>query len=174
MVYCENCGHEMSEAAVYCPNCGHPNRSAPPPAPAYRYAGFWIRVLGGIIDGIILGVVGFLFVPGYFVARAARRRTRVFNVGFFFPQFPSTLVSFLYSWLMIGLNDGRTIGAMVVGIKVIRPDGSRVDLGTAAIRQGMAIVSGIPLGLGYFWMLWDREKRTWHDIVANTRVVYYR
>ncbi|MFT5223920.1 MAG: putative RDD family membrane protein YckC, partial [Glaciecola sp.] len=25
--------------------------------------------------------------------------------------------------------------------------------------------------LGYLWMLWDREKRTWHDIVVNVRVV---
>ena len=25
--------------------------------------------------------------------------------------------------------------------------------------------------LGYFWMLWDREKQTWHDKFANDVVV---
>jgi uncharacterized RDD family membrane protein YckC len=35
----------------------------------------------------------------------------------------------------------------------------------------MKIVSGIPFDLGYFWMLWDKEKQTWHDKVANDVVV---
>jgi uncharacterized RDD family membrane protein YckC len=25
--------------------------------------------------------------------------------------------------------------------------------------------------LGVFWMLWDRRKQTWHDMVANSLVV---
>ena len=25
--------------------------------------------------------------------------------------------------------------------------------------------------LGYFWMLWDGEKQTWHDKLATTVVV---
>ena len=29
----------------------------------------------------------------------------------------------------------------------------------------------IPLFLGYFWMLWDREKQTWHDKMAGSVVV---
>jgi uncharacterized RDD family membrane protein YckC len=33
----------------------------------------------------------------------------------------------------------------------------------------MAIVSGFALGIGYLWAAWDPERRTWHDMVANTR-----
>ena len=33
------------------------------------------------------------------------------------------------------------------------------------------IVSAIPLFLGYFWMLWDKEKQCWHDKIASDVVV---
>lgn len=144
MAYCANCGREMSDAATACPNCGHPNEAL---VRRTSYAGFWIRFLGALIDGVIIGVGTALF------------DTRA-----------GTVVWFLYTWLMLALNDGRTVGKMAVGIRVARPDGSSVTLGQAAGRQAMAIVSGIPLALGFLWAAWDSENRTWHDMVADTRV----
>ena len=35
----------------------------------------------------------------------------------------------------------------------------------------MMWIGSIPLYLGWFWMLWDPQKQTWHDKVANTFVV---
>jgi hypothetical protein len=35
----------------------------------------------------------------------------------------------------------------------------------------MSNLSALPCFLGFFWMLWDRRKRTWHDMVANSLVV---
>ena len=32
-------------------------------------------------------------------------------------------------------------------------------------------LSALPCFLGFFWMLWEPRKRTWHDIVANSLVV---
>jgi uncharacterized RDD family membrane protein YckC len=33
------------------------------------------------------------------------------------------------------------------------------------------LLSWLPLGLGYFWILFDREGRAWHDRLSRTRVV---
>jgi uncharacterized RDD family membrane protein YckC len=33
------------------------------------------------------------------------------------------------------------------------------------------ILSAIVCLLGYFWMLWDKEKQTWHDKFAASVVV---
>jgi uncharacterized RDD family membrane protein YckC len=156
MAYCSNCGTQMSDQAPACPNCGHPTGVGPagvgemplgygagPP-----YADFGKRFLALLIDVVIVTVVGFSIRRG--------------------PG--GTILGFLYNWLMIAFNDGRTVGKMVLGIRVARPDGSAVDLGTAAARAGMSIVSGIVLGIGYLWAAWDPERRTWHDMVANTRV----
>jgi uncharacterized RDD family membrane protein YckC len=35
----------------------------------------------------------------------------------------------------------------------------------------MSNLSALPCFLGFFWMLWEPRKRTWHDIVADSLVV---
>ena len=146
MAYCANCGQQISEYASECPSCGHPTGAVASP---YRLAGFWERVGAALIDGLVLLAASFVLGSG----RA----------------FGSWLVFFLYSWLMIAFNDGRTVGKMALGIRIARPDGSAVDLGTSAARAGMSLVSGLAFGLGYLWAAWDPERRTWHDMVADTR-----
>ena len=49
--------------------------------------------------------------------------------------------------------------------------GSSPSHGPAAVRWIARFLSAIPLGLGYFWMLWDTEKQTWHDKLAGSVVV---
>ncbi len=39
------------------------------------------------------------------------------------------------------------------------------------MRQLVKIVSAAVLFLGYFWMLWDKEKQCWHDKAARDVVV---
>lgn len=34
-----------------------------------------------------------------------------------------------------------------------------------------SILSAIPCYLGYFWMLWDPQKQTWHDKMMGTLVI---
>lgn len=172
MPYCSYCGHEISEQAVTCPNCGHPNEARTtipevafqPPGPAAEYAGFWIRFLSLLIDGIIIGIV---------TAPFGTYHTTNGNVVLVINPFRN-IAQFLYAWLMIALVNGQTLGMMVTGLRITRPDGGPVDLGKSAIRAVMAYVSGIVILLGYLWALWDPEKRTWHDIVADTRVYKVR
>lgn len=35
----------------------------------------------------------------------------------------------------------------------------------------IAIASWLCLGLGFLWMLWDKDKRTWHDRYSESQVV---
>lgn len=155
MAFCATCGKELSDTAVACPACGRPTEfqtaglGAAAVAGYAPYAGFWVRFLARLIDGLIL------IIPSMILS------SRI--------PYSGLLIGFAYEWLMLAFNDGRTIGKMALGIRIARPDGSAVDLGTAAARAGMAIVSSLPLGLGYLWAAWDPEKRTWHDMVADTR-----
>ena len=66
----------------------------------------------------------------------------------------------------------RRGGKRVLGIRVVRLD-SAGPLGwtTALLRNPCRIVSALPLLLGYLWMLWDKEKMTWHDKLSKTVVV---
>jgi uncharacterized RDD family membrane protein YckC len=156
MAYCANCGNQISDLATTCPQCGTTTTAVAPvggPPAGLPLAGFWIRVVASLLDGLVLGAAGYV-VGG--------RGGGGFVLGF------------LYSWLMLAFNDGRTLGKMAMGIRIAKPDGSSLDLGTAAARSGMAIVSGLALGLGYLWAAWDPENRTWHDQVADTRAFQVR
>lgn len=147
MAFCLSCGHEISQLAERCPKCGHPNEARP----VGELADFWSRFAAIFIDVLVLSIPGAI-------------------VGSALPFFGGLVVGFLYDWLMVAYNNGQTVGKIALRIKVARPDGSFVDSGVAASRAAMEIVSGLALGLGYLWAAWDPENKTWHDMVADTRV----
>ncbi len=68
-------------------------------------------------------------------------------------------------------HNGQTLGMQVWGIRVQNKDGSAISLWQALLRFVIAVGSWLALGLGFFWCLWDKEKRTWHDIYSESQVV---
>lgn len=67
---------------------------------------------------------------------------------------------------------GQTPGQYLMGVRVVRVDGKRLNFGRALIRWVGLIVSLFPLGLGYFWCLWDDRRQIFADKMARTVVVY--
>ena len=63
---------------------------------------------------------------------------------------------------------GQTLGAKVMGIKVVDADGNPLSVDLALIRVVGSYVSSALLGLGYLLMLWDGNKQTLHDKMAGS------
>lgn len=134
----------------------------PPPGgelPGPR-AGFGERFVAALIDGILMGIVSSI-LGGIIVGSIQGAQ------GF------SALLGFAYYGFMEGGPAGQTIGKRVMSIRVVRADGSGQELGwaTALVRNLCRYLSAIPCLLGYFWMLWDKDKMTWHDKLSQTVVV---
>ncbi|WP_313086302.1 RDD family protein [Pseudomonas sp.] len=68
-------------------------------------------------------------------------------------------------------HNGQTLGMQVWGVRIQNADGTAIDLWQALLRFLIAIMSWLALGLGYWWMLWDRQHRTWQDIYSDSQVV---
>lgn len=120
-------------------------------------ASFGKRFLAVVIDAIIVGVVGGIL--GSILGRG--------TAG----QAISTALGLAYYVYFEG-GQGATLGKKALKLKVVSTAGaSPIGYGSAAVRYVGRIVSAIPLGLGYFWMLWDKDKQTWHDKIAGTYVV---
>jgi uncharacterized RDD family membrane protein YckC len=66
---------------------------------------------------------------------------------------------------------GQTLGMASWRLRVERDDGALLTWGDTVKRLAAALLSWLPLGLGYFWILLDREGRAWHDRLSRTRVV---
>ncbi len=125
-----------------------------PPGPR---AGFWRRFAAALIDGLLLTIV---FLP----LGAALELGAYYVVA--------TLVGIAYYTLLEGGPKGQTVGKMALGIRVVDiARGGSIGHGRAFVRYLGRIVSSLPLLLGYLWMLWDKEKQTWHDKFASSVVV---
>jgi uncharacterized RDD family membrane protein YckC len=126
--------------------------------PSGPRSGFWRRFAAALLDGILLGIVqaiiGVLIdSPGAVYAL-------------------STVISYGYYIALEGGPRGQTLGKMALGIRVIDfTAGGPIGYPRALVRQLVKIVSGLVLLLGYLWMIWDKEKQTWHDKAANSVVV---
>ena len=67
---------------------------------------------------------------------------------------------------------GQTWGRKIAGVKVVTvATGEPIGIGKAIGRQLLEGILGQVCLLNYLWMLWDKEKQTWHDKIMNTTVV---
>jgi uncharacterized RDD family membrane protein YckC len=113
-------------------------------------------LVAAIVDGVIVFVVSFLL--GAILGTVGRGLGIIVSIGYytFFEGSPS----------------GQTPGKRLMNIRVVDfQTGGPLGYGRAALRWVARIISSIPCLLGYFWMLWDKEKQTWHDKIANDVVV---
>ena len=66
---------------------------------------------------------------------------------------------------------GQTLGMLAWKLAIRSEDGAPLSLSQATLRFFGALVSAACLGLGYLWILIDRENRSWGDLISRTRVV---
>lgn len=154
-------------------------------APAYSFAGFGQRLVGVIIDALI--IVALMAIPiiigGVLIANGvstdANGNGEVTNgtsvgvaVIFFIIAF---IIAVLYEPLLTarkGPKNGQTPGRSVAGIRITNLQGGPIGAGQAWGRYLFkAFFSGSIFYLGYLWMLWDTNKQCWHDKIANTLVL---
>ncbi len=77
-------------------------------------------------------------------------------------------VYFAYQWAL----SGKTIGMAVLGIRVVRTDGSPIGWRQAVVRTVALPLSFLILGLGFLGILTNRDRHALHDRLAGTAVVY--
>jgi uncharacterized RDD family membrane protein YckC len=194
-LYCAECGRQATaeELARFgdllvCPACKNNYvqklREGAAPAAAVAYAGFWIRVLGWLVDAIILGVVGSIIqvtLLGSLISIPRPQPGTVPDIGSLGPMMGMLGLASLLNMAIAACyeaffvaNLSATPGKMVIGVKVVRPDGSRVDLGRAFGRYFAKLLSGIILCIGYIMIGFDSQKRGLHDMICDTRVIKSR
>jgi len=75
---------------------------------------------------------------------------------------------FGYSWAV----SGRTFGMAVIGLRVVRADGTAIEPRQGVVRALVFPLSFLLFGLGFLGILVQREHRALHDLIAGTAVVY--
>jgi uncharacterized RDD family membrane protein YckC len=78
------------------------------------------------------------------------------------------LTYFGYCWAAAG----RTPGMALLGLRVVRADGTDLDPWRGVARALAFPLSILAFGLGFVGVLTQREHRALHDLLAGTAVVY--
>jgi len=151
MVYCPNCGEEIPEDSLFCPKCG---KKLYKRLGEVHRADWGARFLAWLIDVIIVGVFS-LMVP-FPVITLWPLPPWGWMVNMHFKPIGSSLLSFLY-WTFLEGVTGQSIGKMVLGLKVTKPNGEPISIVQSAIQSiGKAFLLPIDFLIGI--ILYKEER----------------
>jgi len=146
--------------------------SATWPASQLAPAGFWIRTLAYLVDAFLLSLVGGAF-PFLVITSTTERIVNGQRVTT--GAGGSILVSLIYFVIFWShLGGGRTLGMRLLGLRVIREDGSELRVVGAFIRWLGLWLSFVVCFIGVIWVAFDSRHQGWHDKIAKTLVVRFR
>ena len=159
--------------AVPATNGAAPQAPEPPAPPGSPYAGLATRLLGCAIDVLIVQAV--VWIVGAVAAVAASMfdpsddlETLLIAAG----GVAAALWSagyFVFFWSTTGQTPGDRV--MEIRVQDAR-DGRPLHAGRAALRLLGALLSALPLFLGYLLILVDPRRRALHDRLVGSVVVY--
>ncbi|MCZ6617186.1 MAG: RDD family protein [Gammaproteobacteria bacterium] len=75
---------------------------------------------------------------------------------------------FTYFWL----TRRQTLGMLAWRLTIQTLNDQPLRLSQVTLRFVGALLSFFCLGLGYLWVLFDKQRRSWSDLLSSTRVVY--
>jgi uncharacterized RDD family membrane protein YckC len=153
----------------------------------YVLATWLSRVGAQLIDGVIICVGALiLFLPigaalGVAGASESDAGIGAAIVALLFWVLCVAIIAILYAPVLMSRTNGKTLGRMVMNIRVVRTSGAPITFGFAMLREvgvkaiGVGVAGSVTFGLAglldSLWPLWDEENRALHDFIVSTRVV---
>jgi len=177
---CSACRIVNEPTALYCYKCGVrlPDEILFGAESIGLPAGFWIRLVAHFIDQLFLAIIGFII--GLMIATFLVDTSVNGVLDFDFATVPAfvwwalgttVVLEVLYFTVAIGAW-GRTIGKTMLGIRVVRTNGTRVSYVRSLARCLLYLVQlELIMGLTFIVIAFNPEKRGIHDMICNTGVV---
>jgi uncharacterized RDD family membrane protein YckC len=138
-----------------------------PILPGDTAPGLFRRLAAIVYDTLLLAAVLF----------AATAAILPFNSGsafrpdqYFYPAYLIGVSFLFFAWFWT--HGGQTLGMRAWKIKVLTTDGTPLNWRQAALRFFSSFLSWLFFGLGFWWILFDRQKRGWHDLLSNTSLYF--
>lgn len=134
----------------------------------YVYAGFWVRSFAWIFDILItlclmLPVLLAVYGTSYFWHMSTSQGYWDFIIRNFLP-----VIYVLLFWSYKQATPGKMLLKTVI---VDARTGGRPTTKQFVIRYLGYFLSAAAVGLGFFWVIWDKKKQGWHDKLAGTVVL---
>jgi uncharacterized RDD family membrane protein YckC len=158
--------------------------TTPPSTLQGQYAGFISRFLAYMVDVLIviaaLAILGItvdiilrffrlddlvseLLASDNLAGEILRALTLLGSIAF---------ISFSYFVVIWTVTAGQSVGKVLLGLRIVPMDGSRITLWKAMLRYFAFLFSAAILFIGLLWVLISDTRQGWHDKFVNTCVIY--
>ena len=136
--------------------------------------GFGPRLAATLIDSAMVGFLGFMLAFVLGIIAIFMNMVNPGQVNGVLELLTVLCLLFFSIFYYIGFwtTDGQTMGKTIVGLKVIRTDGTQLSVGRALLRYIGYVVSASLFSIGFLWAAFDPKRQGWHDKLAGTLVVY--
>jgi len=132
-------------------------------------AGFLKRILALVYDSLlIVAIVLVLSLLLVFVNEGYPKSGSVVSFIQFFIWVFAGPTFYTYFWIA---NKGQTTGMQAWKIKLVTKDGTELTKQKTMLRCLISTISFACFGLGYFWILYDKDNLSWSDILTKTKVI---
>ena len=139
--------------------------NTPQAPPAYEPAGFFRRLMAMLYDSLLL--LSVLLLATALAMLVTRGNLDYHNPFFRSWLFFTCFAYFAWFWT----HGGQTLGMRAWRLRVQQLDGQPLTLWHALLRFLSAIPSWGLLGLGYLWILVDKDKMAVHDRFSESVIV---
>jgi uncharacterized RDD family membrane protein YckC len=129
-----------------------------------------VKRLGAHFVDLLVPVVALFLIIGVAAAGAATGTEGGFGLGALlgFAMFAGYVI-----WAIKLFASGTTPGKKLLGMRVVKEDGSAAGFGTMLVREWLGKwISALVLSLGFLWILFDKDHQGWHDKLMSTYVVH--
>jgi uncharacterized RDD family membrane protein YckC len=156
-----------------------------------QYSGFISRLIAFSIDTVFISIV--VLIATWFIGSLMDMLQVAPILEFISEQFPQVdslintkinplikpisagFIIFLFTifyHVLLWFFTGQTIGKALMGLRIVPLGGGRIPLWRAFLRYFSYYLSGLMLGIGFFWIIFDNRRMGWHDKLARTCVLY--
>lgn len=140
-------------------------------AGAPEYAGFWLRWVAAVLDGILLSMVDIGTHMALFAVPGASLGWPPFYGMFRGGNMLWLIIAWLYFAFMESSQYQATLGKMALGLIVTDLQGQPISFGRASGRFWGKYISYLTLLIGFMMAGWTQQKQALHDMMAGCLVI---
>ena len=137
------------------------------------YAGFWLRWVASLIDGLIFALPWFVLWMMIYgsLCSGSSCSDNVMTVALWIANFLMIIPQWLYFAIMESSSSQATVGKIALGLIVTDINGKRISFGQASGRYFGKLLSGLFLYAGFIMAGMTAKKQALHDMMADCLVV---
>ncbi|MBE9515559.1 MAG: RDD family protein [Proteobacteria bacterium] len=135
--------------------------------PQTQKPGLLIRLLAIIYDCLLLIALLMIATLPYIMIIGGPPQSLTARLGL--QLYLLVIIVGFFGWFWT--HGGQTLGMRSWRLKLVTNNGDKLGWTVVFKRLFGALLSATAVGLGYIWIVFDPQQRSWHDILSGTHLI---